>query len=177
MGFIRNVMDRIVLVAGVLAGGTAPSFFAQYQQRVSGRLDQVLMDLAPFQEIANRFHGGSLDTLVQHHRRSSDQTFHAEGDAIQAMMDSAEQLRFALQGLSGDLLDQLWFVARHQETEILQSTWTYYQPAFAFSLESLVLAVVVGIVIWLLFIGVWTTFAWIIHLLRRAPSQGRLRGS
>jgi len=175
MAIIRNLLDRIVLVAGVLAGGTAPSFVAQYRQRVSGHLDQVLQDLAPFQEIANRFHSGSLDALVQHHLLSSDQTFYAEGNAIRAMIDSAERLRVALEGLSGDLFHQLWFLVRNQEPELLQATWTYYQPAFAFSVESLILAVVVGVAIWLLFLGIWSACAWILLWPRRIPSPKRLR--
>jgi hypothetical protein len=60
MKFVRDILDRIVLLAAVVAAGCIPSFIVQYRQRAGGRLDQVLADLAPFQEIADRNHGGSL---------------------------------------------------------------------------------------------------------------------
>jgi Protein of unknown function (DUF2937) len=168
MALLRNLVDRIVLVVGVLAGGTSPSFLAQYRQRVSGHLDQVQRDLAPFQEIADRFHGGSLEVLVQYHLLSTDATFHAEGGAIRAMMDAAEQLRVTLDGLSGDIFHQMWFLVRHQEPELLRATWTFYQPAFAFNVESLIIAIVFGIAIWSLFLALWSTGAWLVLRLRGA---------
>jgi hypothetical protein len=100
MAFIRGILDRIILVAGVVAAGCIPSFIAQYRQRVGGRLDQVLQDIAPFQAIADQFHHGSLAELIQHHLASVDTTFHDEGAALQAMVDSAEKLRQALQALN-----------------------------------------------------------------------------
>ena len=33
MTFIRGILDRIILVAGVVAAGCIPSFIAQYRQR------------------------------------------------------------------------------------------------------------------------------------------------
>ena len=82
MSLIRGLLDRVVLVGGVLSGGTTSSFIAQYRQCIGGHLDQVLQDIAPFQQIANLRHGGSLDALIQHHLKSTDPTFYDEGAAI-----------------------------------------------------------------------------------------------
>ena len=111
MTFVRGILDRIVLVAGIVAAGCVPSFIAQYRQRVGGRLDQVLQDIAPFQQIANQFHHGSLEELIQYHLASPDSTFHNEGAALLAMVNSAEQLRRALEALNTDLFHQLCLFA------------------------------------------------------------------
>ena len=114
---VRGLIDRAVLVAGTVAGGCVPGFIVQYRQRVGGRLDQVVMDLAPFRAIAERFHGGSLDALIQHHLVSPDATFRAEGAAIQAMVDSELRLRGMMEALQGDVWHQL-----HTSLRILTAT-------------------------------------------------------
>jgi hypothetical protein len=155
MTFLRGILDRIILVIGVVAAGCIPSFIAQYRQRVGGRLDQVLQDLAPFQEIANQFHHGSLQELIQHHLASADSTFHDEGAALQAMVDSAEQLRQALQALNTDLYHQLVYLLTKADPLIARATWEIFSPSFNLTAESVVFAVIVGVAIWLVFLAVW----------------------
>lgn len=155
MNFIGGMLDRVILLLGVMAGGCAPSFINQYQQRLGGRLDQVLQDLAPFQAIANRYHGGSLDALIQHHLNSSDRTFYEEGAAIQAMADSVVRLREALAGMDTDVLHQLLYLVQHHDPEIVSATLAVYEPAFVMSVDSLMVAGILGLSVWLLFIGTW----------------------
>jgi hypothetical protein len=159
MAFIRGILDRIILVAGVVAAGCIPSFIAQYRQRVGGRLDQVLQDIAPFQAIADQFHHGSLAELIQHHLASVDTTFHDEGAALQAMVDSAEKLRQALQALNTDLFHQLIYLLTGADPSIAHATWEIFSPAFNLTVESVMFAFVVGISIWLVFLGIWILFA------------------
>jgi len=155
MAFIRGILDRIILVVGVVAAGCIPSFIAQYRQRVCGRLDQVLQDIAPFQAIANQFHHGSLQELIKYHLASTDQTFHDEGAALQVMVASAEQLRQALVALNTDLFHQLVYVLTRADSFIARATWEIFSPAFNLTPESIVFAIIVGVAIWLAFLAVW----------------------
>jgi hypothetical protein len=155
MVFIRGILDRIILVIGVVAAGCIPSFIAQYRQRVGGRLDQVLQDIAPFQAIANQFHHGSLQELIQYHLASTDQTFHDEGAALQVMIASAEQLRQALVALDTDLYHQLVYMLTRADPLIARATWDIFSPAFNLTPESVIFAIIVGVAIWLLFLAVW----------------------
>ena len=165
MAFIREIFDRIILVVGVIAAGCFPSFVAQYRQRVGGRLDQVLQDIAPFQEIANKLHHGSLHELIQHHFDSVDTTFHKEGAALQAMLDSAEQLRKVLHALDTDLIHQFIYLLTNADPLIVHSTWEIYSPAFNLTAESVVFASVVGILVWLIFLAIWIILARLINIL------------
>src|ERR1700676_5521217 len=115
MRTVRAILDRMVLLVAVVAAGCIPSFIVQYRQRLGGRLDQVLADLAPFQAIADRNHGGSLDQLIRYHLQSSDATFHQEGAALQAMVQAAAQLRSMLSALDTDVLHQSAYLLLHYD--------------------------------------------------------------
>jgi hypothetical protein len=168
---VRALLDRIVLLAAVVAAGCVPSFIVQYRQRLGGRLDQVLADLAPFQEIANRYHGGSLSELIRYHLASTDATFHQEGTALQSMVQSAERLRAMLAGLDTDLVHQCAYLLLHPDNELLRATWGAYQPAFTLDLQGAVFALAVGVVLWAIFLGLWYGVAYLFDGLRRGPPR------
>ncbi|MGA9665554.1 MAG: DUF2937 family protein [Gallionella sp.] len=165
MTFVRGILDRIVLVAGIVAAGCVPSFIAQYRQRVGGRLDQVLQDIAPFQQIANQFHHGSLEELIQYHLASPDSTFHNEGAALLAMVNSAEQLRRALEALNTDLFHQCVYLLTRIDPGIARATWEAFSPSFNLTMESVVFALIVGGIVWLAFFAVWYVFDRLIRIL------------
>lgn len=167
MAVIRGVLDRIVLLCAVVVAGCVPSFIVQYRQRAGGRLDQVLADLAPFQQIADREHGGNLAALVQHHLQSGDPTFRSEGAAIQGMLDAAERLRALLQGLNTDLYHQCAYLLAHGDMALARSTWSIYQPGFTFTAQSLLFALVIGVLLWTVFLGLWHGVAWGVRRRRR----------
>ena len=170
MFLLRGLLDRILLVAAIFAAACLPSFIAQYRQRLGGRLDQVLRDLAPFQEIANRNHGGDIRKLIQHHLASTDRTFHDEGSAIQAMVDAAARLKASVQALSGDLMHQLGYLATNLDYDTARATWDTFVPGFSFTPEYAIFAIVVGMAIWLAFVLAWLAVGRLISRRARAPS-------
>jgi Protein of unknown function (DUF2937) len=155
MNLVRGFLDRLVLLAAVLAAACIPSFIAQYRQRLGGRLDQVHADLAPFQSIADHNFGGSLTQMIAHHLASQDSTFHAEGAALQSMVDAAARLQAALQALNTDLVHQSLYLLRHPDYDLLHSTWGAYQPGFTLTPEGTLFTLVLGLIVWLLFLGLW----------------------
>ena len=122
-------------------------------------VDGWIFHFAPFQAIADQFHHGSLQELIQHHLASVDSTFHDEGTALQAMVDSAEQLRQALQALNTDLFHQLVYLLAKADPLIARATWEIFSPSFNLTAESVVFALIVGVAIWLVFLAVWILFA------------------
>ena len=142
MPVLRGLFDRVVLIGGVVAGGMVPSYLAQYRQRVGGALGQAL-------------HGGSLARLIQHHLASTDATFHQEGAAIQAMVDSVASLRHALAALDANVFQQLLYVITQTDTAMAQATWAAFRPSFGLTADSLLMAAAFGVSIWLLFLAVW----------------------
>jgi hypothetical protein len=174
MGLIRGALDRIVLVAAILASGCVPSFIAQYRQRVGGRLDQVLSDLKPFQQIAQRNFGGSLDALIQHHRASVDAAFPQEGTAIQQMVDAAARLREAVRGLDTDLYGQFAWLLRHADPDLARATWSAWQPSFDLSYQGLTFAACAGLTMWLAFLLIWHAAAASVRAIRGNRAAGAI---
>jgi hypothetical protein len=172
MSLIRGALDRLVLVAAVLAGGCVPSFMAQYRQRVGGRLDQVTHDLLPFEQIAQHDFGGSLDALVQHHRDSLDHAFQVEATAIAQMTETAARLREAVAALDTNLYGQFAWLVRHADLDIVHATWSAWRPAFDLSLDGLGFALVAGLALWVVFLTLWHATAFSVRQVRnaRAPA-------
>ena len=159
MALIRGFVDRFVLVAGIVSAGCVPSFIAQYRQRVGGRLDQALQDIEPFQKIANQFHHGSLPELIRHHLASTDATFRSEGAAVQAMIESVEQLRLALQALDTDLFNQLIYMITRADPQTARAAWEIFSPSFALTPESVVFAAAIGTLVWTIFMLAMNIFS------------------
>jgi Protein of unknown function (DUF2937) len=164
---VRGLLDRAVLVVGTVAGGCVPGFIVQYRQRVGGRLDQVIQDLAPFRDIARRLYDGSIDALIRHHLASPDRTFNAEGAAIQAMVNSELRLRGMMESLQGGVWHQLQYLLAHPDHELLQATWSSYVPAFTLDGQGILMAVVIGVSLWLIFLLIWKGLSVLVASLNR----------
>ena len=175
MHIVRGILDRLVLLAAVLSAACIPSFITQYRQRLGGRLDQVRSDLAPFQAIANHDFGGSLAKLIDYHLASQDATFHREGTALQSMVDAAARLRGALQALNADLVHQCLYLLRHPNYDLLRSTWSAYQPGFTLTVQGVLFALVLGAILWLLFLGCWHGTVVVARVSSRAARRDKNR--
>jgi hypothetical protein len=167
MPLLRGLLDRLLLIAAAITGGLVPGFIAQYRQRLGGRLDQAQLDLAPWQHIADQYHHGSLQALIDYHLNSRDLTFHAEGAAIQALVDSLHRLQGAVASLQGTLFNQMSYLAFHTDPELARATWYDWVPTLALSAEGLIVAVAFALTVWLFFHALWRLVAW---------SIGRWRG-
>lgn len=146
---LGGLLDRLLLLGGVLLCGLLPGYLQAYRQRLAGRLQQAELDLAPWQAIADRFHQGELDRLLQHHRASADATFQAEATALQQLIEQRAWLRVAVESLQGDLWQQLFGLLRHFDRSDAAATWALYSPSFPLDPEGLSIALGGGALIWL----------------------------
>ncbi len=159
MSFLRGLLDRLFLVGAVVAGGLVPGFIAQYRQRLGGRLDQARLDLEPWQRIADQFHQGSIEKLIQYHLDSKDPTFHSEGVVIRALVATVKQLQSAVDALQGSLFEQLRYLALHIDAGLARATFGDWVPTFSLSGEGLMFALLFAVAVWLLFHALWWLLA------------------
>jgi hypothetical protein len=159
MAFVRGLLDRILLVCAVVAGGLVPGFIAQYRQRLGGRLDQAQLDLAPWQRLAEQYYQGDIERLIHYHLESSDPKFHAEGAIIRGLLTTVQQLQSAVDALHGSLFRQAAYLARHADPGLARATLHDWVPTFALSTEGIVFALVFAVVVWLLFQALWQLLA------------------
>jgi Protein of unknown function (DUF2937) len=176
MVFLRGVLDRVLLICAVVAGGLVPGFIAQYRQRLGGRLDQARLDLEPWQRLADQFYHGDLDKLIQYHLDSGDPKFHAEGAIIRSLVATVHQLQGAVDALHGNLLQQVAYLALHGDPALGRATLADWVPTFALSIEGVVFALVFALALWLVFHAVWwLTARGARHLRHRHAAAAPLR--
>jgi hypothetical protein len=159
MSLLRGLLDRLLLVCAVVAGGLVPGFIAQYRQRLGGRLDQARLDLQPWQSLADRFYGGDIDKLIQYHLGSTDPRFRAEGAIIRSLVASVQQLQAAVDALHGSLLHQVAWLTAHADPGLVRATFADWVPTFALSAEGVLFALLLGVGVWLLFQALWGLLA------------------
>jgi len=157
--FLRGFLDRALLVGAVVVGGLVPGYIAQYRQRLGGRLDQARLDLEPWQKIADQFHQGDLGKLIQYHLKSTDPTFHSEGEAIQSLVNAVQRLQAAVEAMHGTLVAQAKYLLFHADPALARATLADWVPTFALSIEGVLFAVVFAMVLWLLFHALWWLLA------------------
>ncbi len=142
---LRSLIYIILFITGTIAGGTFPAYFMQYQHRVNSQFDQVAMDLAPFRQIADRYHEGSLDALVRHHLASADPTFHDEGLAIRAMLRAQQALVETQAAFDEPVYRQAWYLFAHADTELARTTWRTYTPTLVTTTDAVIFALSAGL--------------------------------
>jgi hypothetical protein len=125
---LRGLLDRVLLVCAVVAGGLVPGFLAQYRQRLGGRLDQARLDLAPWQHLADQFYQGDLGKLIQYHLDSSDPKFSAEGAVIRSLVSSVQNLQGAVDAMHGSLFQQSAYLLLHADPALARATWADWVP-------------------------------------------------
>ncbi len=155
MRYIRGLVDRLLLLAAAITGGLVPGFISQYRQRLGGRLDQALADLAPWQHLADQYHHGRLAELIQYHLASRDPTFHGEGAIIQSLVQSVAHLQIAFDALHTSLFRQIAYLSTHTDPELARATFRDWVPTFALSVEGIVFALAFALALWLIFHALW----------------------
>lgn len=168
MSLLPRLLFLAVAAAALLIGVQLPNFVDQYQKRLDAHLIEVTTNLKPFQDIADRFHGGSLEALIAKHEQSPDPTFHAEGDAIRSMYRRFQRFTNERDQLEVELPWQLAFIATRADHALVEETRRNY--SFALLLDRK--AVISGVVAMMVVVVLLELVAALLGLLRprgRAP--------
>ena len=161
MRFLRGLLDRVLLLCAVVAGGLAPGFIAQYRQRLGGRLDQARLDLDPWQKLADQFYQSDIDKLIQYHLSSTDPRFRAEGAVIRSLVATVHQLQGAVDALHGSLFKQAAYLTLHADPGIARATFADWVPTFSLAPEGILFALVFALGVWLAFQLIWSLLGWL----------------
>lgn len=144
-------MDKLFFAAGVFAGSQLPNFIQQYRQRIGGRLDQAREDFKTFQAIADRFHNGSIENLIQKHLSSTDTTFYHEGFAIKNIWEKTISLSESYKALDSSLASQIKHLFFNLDKEIALETWKIYKPGLILTSEAITCALLTGFIFSIVF--------------------------
>jgi len=126
MGAIYRYFLILVACVAILFGIQIPAFVDQYEQRLDAHFIEVKDNLRGFQEIADKFYGGSMEALIAKHEASEDRTFNEEARPIRNIY--GRYLRFKEQkvALATNLPQKIAFLATDGDKELLNETYTSY---------------------------------------------------
>ncbi len=126
MGLLSRLFLLLAASGALLLGIQLPGFVDQYEKRVDAHFLEVSSNLKPFQNIADRFHGGSMEALIEKHEQSTDPTFHAEGAAIRKMRDRFLRFQNEKFQLQASLPNRLLWIATQADRELIDETRRNY---------------------------------------------------
>jgi hypothetical protein len=124
----------LIAAAALLLGVQLPGFVTQYEQRLDAHLSEAGVHLRAYQEIADRFFGGSLAALLAKHEASADPVFRAEAKPLRELFERYQHFSDEKQALTTALPGKLLYLAHRGDRELVNETWRNY--AFTVPLDA-----------------------------------------
>ncbi|MCG8382286.1 MAG: DUF2937 family protein [Gammaproteobacteria bacterium] len=79
---IRDYFRLVFFAASLLVGVQIPNIIDQYEKRVDAHLTEATENLTGFQETANEFFSGNLETLIKHYQQSQDPVIRRDAESL-----------------------------------------------------------------------------------------------
>jgi hypothetical protein len=165
-----NYLRLIVFSLGLLVGIQVPGFVDQYAKRVNAHYFEVLRNFAGFQDSADRYFGGSVEALIDHHATSPDAVFEGEARTIREMYERLAALKAERVAMSGPLLRQIIHMVFRPNTEILGETRSEYTYAVPLNAPAIVSGLAIGALLALLAEGAWMGIVRVARPRRHRPA-------
>ncbi len=128
-----EILHRYLLIVlacmAMLAGIQIPNLIDQYEKRIDAHLREVTANLKPYQAVANQYTNGSLDQLLELHRKSSEKAFQEEGNAIAEMIKRKLRFEADLAELQASLPVKILHVLLKGDRELIDETLAQYTYA------------------------------------------------
>lgn len=143
----------LILIACValLIGIQVPNFINQYEKRLDAHFAEAANNLKGFQEIASRYFGGSIESLIAKHEASEDSVFKGEARPIRNIYERYLRFQAEKAALDTDFAGKVAFLVSAADRELLNETYVKYSFAMLLDKTS-VLSGIVAVVIVLLLI-------------------------
>lgn len=136
-----NILYRyfliIVACAAMLAGIQIPNLVDQYGKRIDAHLREVTINLKPYQDIADKYFGGSLEKLIDLHHKSEVKAFQEEGEAIAAMVKRKARFQADMAALQVSLPMKIVNILLDGDREMIDETLQQYTYAVPLNQDAL----------------------------------------
>lgn len=154
--------------AAILVGIQIPNFVDQYDKRLDAHLIEVSTNLRGFQDIADRYHGGSFEALLREHEASTSPTFRDEAKPLRAMLMRREAFLQEQQALDTHLGGQALHIVFNGHRELVAETQANYSYNLPLTADAVAAGAVFALIVVLLAEIVGQTIAWSLRRRRRA---------
>ena len=138
MAIFHRYLFIVFACIAMLAGIQVPNLADQYRKRIDAHLREVTANIKPFQDVANMYTGGSLDQLIEMHRRSTEPAFRDEGIALENMVKRKLRFEADLALLQTSLPMQVVNILLKGDREIMDETLAQYTYAVPLNEDALI---------------------------------------
>ncbi|KMT66046.1 DUF2937 family protein [Catenovulum maritimum] len=128
---LRNYLRLIIFSCCLLSAIQIPGFIQQYSLISKARLAEAQLNLAGFQQTADKFFGGSLEKLIVYYQQSDDQVMQADGVNIDSIYQRVELLKAETEILTQAEYQIAWHLLQNPNPEVMQQAkqeYTYIVP-------------------------------------------------
>jgi hypothetical protein len=147
MNILRRYLMIVFVSVSLLFGIQVPNFLNQYDQRVDAHLQEVMANIQPYQEIADKYHNGSLDSLINLHKAEHIPTFRDEGAALENMYNRQQRFKAASLAASSGYFWKAIHVVKNGDQELLQETLDKYSYAVPLNQDAVVSGVALAVAV------------------------------
>lgn len=137
MDILYRYLLVVIACAAMLAGIQIPNLVDQYEKRIDAHLREVKANLKPYQDIAGKYFGGSLDQLIQLHRKSEVKAFQDEGGAIEQMVRRKLRFEADLADMQASLPVKVFRIVFSGDRELIDETLRQYTYAVPLTQDAL----------------------------------------
>ncbi len=116
----------LLFAIGLLLGIQVPSFIHQYQQRIDTHFREVSINIAGFQDTAERLFSGDLEALVAYYQNSNDEVFQSDAISIRLIADRYYRIRAEQDALQGNMAAAAWHIIHAADGEFFEEAVSQY---------------------------------------------------
>ncbi len=148
---ILEILHRYLMIVvaciALLVGIQIPGFTDQYEKRVDAHLREVTINLQPYQDIANKYFGGSIEKLIELHRKSDVKPFQEEGTAIEKMYQRKLRFTAEMDALKAALPFKIVHVLFRNDSELMNETVAQYSYTVPLNQDALIVGTALALAI------------------------------
>lgn len=135
---LTNLIDRCLFTCVFILGVQLPEFIQQYSQRLSGHLNEALMQLNEFQLIANRHFEGNLSNMIDKYLINSEPSIKETANIIVNTSNRVSDLQTHLFNLEeAEYIKRLYYFINDYNASMAQATFQQFQLAIPLNLSAL----------------------------------------
>lgn len=133
-----GLIDRCLFTCVFIIGVQLPEFIQQYSQRLSGHLNEALMQLNEFQLIADRHFKGDLSSMIEKYLVNREPSIKETANIIVNTSRRASDLQAHLFNLEEtEYIKRVFYFITEYDISMAQATLQQFQLAIPLNLSAL----------------------------------------
>ncbi|BCE02965.1 DUF2937 family protein [Marinicellulosiphila megalodicopiae] len=146
MAKINHYLTMVLFTVMFLIGLQIPSVIDQYTKRVDAQLIEATSLLKQYQIIANKYHNGDMQDLIELHKQSQNPSFKDEATVIQTLVDRYSYLKKHKVLLDKNIFSAGFVLIFQADTDIYNRTIDQYTMSVQFTLVALAFGAIFAVI-------------------------------